>query len=127
MELSVKTKGNKAAMIGWATLVLPFVFWAALLIEKISGFGLITPIFGSFTTAPSIVIYLLLMALPVLGFLMNLHAITNFKLNKTDDELVTEFRFKAKSANVLVILLTFINASLLGTYALLVAYVNYFY
>lgn len=113
MQLLLNVKGNKAAMIGWATLMLPFLFWIGLIVEKLFGYSTITAIFGSFSEVSPILLLMLILAVPAIGLVINAMAIINFNLDKTDDEFVGEFRIKAIPSNILVILLAGVNILLI--------------
>jgi hypothetical protein len=119
MKTAFTSTHNKPALIGFALLTFPVLFWIAVTSEQLFHNGFLQEnLIMKIDHASSLLSILLFVIFPLAALLINLFYIVRLTVHKEAEEWTTVFRFRPQAANLAIIIFSAINILILFSYSI---------
>ena len=119
MKTTITSMHNKPALIGFALLTFPILFWIAVILEQLFHNEFLQEnLIMKIDDVSSILSIILFIIFPLIAFLINLFHIARLSIFKENQEWITVFRFQPVTINLAIIIFSFINIFILLSYSI---------
>jgi hypothetical protein len=119
MKTTITSVQNKPALIGFALLTFPVLFWIAVTLEQLFHNEFLQEnIIMKIDHASSYLSILLFIVFPLIALLVNFFYIARFSSYKENAEWVTIFSFRPQALNLSIIFFSAVNIIILFAYSI---------